>query len=463
MPLNEAVFEPSSKLLFLHKKRAPDALQGHSLTIDQCDEAKPRCSACARHGVSCEYAFIARSESSSSRQHDRTPPSDIPQHIRADSEPLDSSLDPKLELRLMHEWTAYVCQSFSTAWEFWRYQAPLIALEFRYMLDAMHALAALHASRQPTRQWVPLESRMVEIRTPSSAREQDRSDHWNFKDRNYEELLAHSLTSTGNNAFLASKHSAEMVNISRMYFDRAIDGHRKALSDLNMENIEAVYCTSVIVSIVALFTLSESEDDSMLMSVNPIQWLRLSRGTVYITSRWQEIIGPVWLGASGVFYGKEDTTQSDPSFDRENERPFGKLLTWAKDFEAMTAEDYEAYQKTLAYIGAIYKGIVDGTDTSLATCRRLVALPSRCPPRFVDLAEAKQPRALVMLSYVFATMKVTDTTTPWFRGIAERQVPKIYEELPHGWREMMAWPMAVARGEVKRQPTETFIDDILAL
>lgn len=419
-----------------------------------------------RHGVSCEYAFASRSESSSSQRNDPSSGTDTVHTLRATSEARDPSLDPYLELRLMHEWTAYVCQSFSTAWEFWRYQAPLIALEFRYMLDAMHALAALHASRQPTRQWVPLEARMIEVRTPShggAQPEQKRADYWNLKDRNYEELLANSLTSAGNNAFLASKGSAEMVSISRTYFDRAIDGHRRALSDLTMENIEAVYCTSVLVSFCALFTLSESEDDSMLMSVNPIQWLRLARGTVYITNHWQELVGSGSIGTSGVFYGKPDMGDAEELFDRQNERPFGRLLAWAKDFEAMSGNDHEAYQKTLAYIGAIYKGIIDGTDTSLATCRRLIAMPSRCPPRFVDLAEAKQPRALVMLAHVFATMKLTATTTPWFRGIAENQVPKIYEQLPQGWQEMMAWPMAVASGEVERQPTETFIDDILAL
>lgn len=366
----------------------------------------------------------------------------------------------------MHEWTAYVCQSFSTAWEFWRYQAPLIALEFRYMLDAMNALAALHASRQPTRQWVPTEARMVEVRTPGQGFSRSRRGSEEMlqpQNRDYETILANSLTSAGNNAFLASKKCGEMVAISRMYFNRAIDGHRKALSDLTMENVEAVYCTSVLVSFVALFTLSESEDDSMLMSVNPIQWLRLARGTVHITSRWNELVGTGWLGTSGVFYGTPGMTDAEALFDRQNERPFGRLLTWAKDFEAMTAEDYDAYQKTLAYIGAIYKGIIDGTDTSLATCRRLIAMPSRCPPRFVDLAEAKQPRALVMLSHVFATMKLTDKTTPWFRGIAERQVPRIYESLPQGWKEMMNWPMAVANGEVGREPRETFIDDILSL
>ena len=60
-------------------------------------------------------------------------------------------------------------------------------------------------------------------------------------------------------------------------------------------------------------------------------------------------------------------------------------------------------------------------------------------------------------------MKLIEHEVRWLKGIAERQVPKIYEQLPVGWRDMMAWPMAVARGEISREPTETQVDDISML
>lgn len=307
---------------------------------------------------------------------------------------------------------------------------------------------------------------MVEVQNPVRSPhepEPDSSEPWKLKNVEYENILAESVTNAGNNAFLASKGSSEMVGISRMYFDRAIDGHRKAIPNPTLENIEAIYCSSVLVSICALFTLSESEDDSMLPAVDPVQWLRLARGTIFFTKRWQDMVGENWLSTSGTYYGQLDKAEADELFDRDNEKPFAKLLTWREDFAAMPLEDQEAYQKTLAYIGLIYKGIVDDTDTPLATCRRILAMPSRCPPRFVNLAEAKQPRALAMLAYVFATMKLRERVTPWFRGIAERQVPKIYEQLPHAWRDMMAWPRAVVRGEFNKDPMETHIGDILVL
>lgn len=369
----------------------------------------------------------------------------------------------------MHEWTAYTCETFSTAWEFWKYQAPLIALEFRYVLDSMLALAALQASRQPIRQWIPMDGKMVLVRNPlynESHSDRDLTHHWKLKgvDKKLLSSLSKPGDNVGDNAYLATKRSIEMLAVSRMYFDRAIDGHRKALADLTVANIESVYLTSIIVSFNALFTLSESEEDSTLPSLDPIQWLRLAKGTRFICGRWCELVGDSWINSAGVFYGKPDMTDDEELFSRTHKKPFERLLTWAQDFEAMTTEDKEAYEKALCYIGLIYKCVVEGTEHPMATCRRLVALPSRCPSRFVELVEARQPRAMAMLAHVFAIMKLIDDKVEWFIGIAERQIPQIYEQLPTGWRGLpMTWPMAISKGEVDREPKETQIDDILAL
>ena len=271
------------------------------------------------------------------------------------------------------------------------------------------------------------------------------------------------VANAGIKAYLEAKRSHEMLNAFRVYFDRAIDGHRTAIANLTVENIESVYITSILVSFAALFTLSENEGDTMFPSLDPVQWVRLAQGTRFICDRWRDLVGPSWIAASGVFYGKPDLTDDFELFKSEHGLPFGKVLTWAEDFETMTADDRETYQKALSYIGLIYKGIIEGTDEPLATCRRLTAMPSRLPPRFGELVVVRQPRAFTMLAHIFACMKLISDKASWFRGIAERQVPKIYEQLPVGWREMMAWPMAVANGEVDREPKETQIHDILLL
>lgn len=150
---------------YIQRYRALLALlrQPHLLTDDvslQCDEARPRCTACTRHNVPCVYAH-APSSNTLEPQERPSEPANGPYYDQPEqngSVPVEA-FDHMLELRLMHEWTAYTSKTFSTTWEFWYYQAPFLALEYRYLLDAMLAIAALHASKQPPAQWNPIEGR----------------------------------------------------------------------------------------------------------------------------------------------------------------------------------------------------------------------------------------------------------------------------------------------------------------
>lgn len=105
-------------------------------------------------------------------------------------------------------------------------------------------------------------------------------------DRDYSQQVTHS----GNRAWLNTKCRPQMLTVSRFYFDRAIEGHRKALDDLSVENIESVYMTSILVSFHAVFVLSESEEDTTLPSLDFLQWMRLAKGTRYICARWYDLV-----------------------------------------------------------------------------------------------------------------------------------------------------------------------------
>ena len=167
------------------------------------------------------------------------------------------------------------------------------------------------------------------------------------------------------------------------------------------------------------------------------------------------MVGHEWLAQSGAFYGKPDLSDGKELFRRHHAAPFEKLVTWAQDYERITDEDLDAYTKTLSYIGLMYKGISEVFDEPRATCRRIMALPSVCPGRFIEMLDMAQPRALAILMHVFACMRLIADKVHWFAGIAERQVPMLYERLPNAWREVVQWPMRVAGGDVSSTPYET--------
>ncbi|CAK4032179.1 isoflavone reductase family [Lecanosticta acicola] len=438
----------------LNHKKARTGCQRCKQRKVKCDEVKPRCSACSRHNVTCEYVEPAPRKSDALAVQHASP--DVYSALREDGTHI---LDPRLELKLMHEWTAYTCASFSTELDFWRFQAPLFAMEHRLVLDAMFGLAALYFSRRSSTQWIPMAGRMVPIRDPGHGPLQASPEVVAANGANAVDLAATADAA----AFVDAGASQEMLINARKYFDRAIDGHQRAVQNLSRDNIEAVYITSILISFHALFTLGEHEGDSTLPSLDPLFWLRLADGTRYLCEVWRGFAGDEWIENNAVYFGRVKLAEEDALFQQEQGKPFQQLLTFAEDYESSNPDDKDAYQKAVAYLAFVHKSISQNTDDALVNCRRLVAMPSRLPKRFNELIEVRQPRAVVILAHAFATMKLISDKVPWFRTIAERQIPSIYQVLPAGWRELMSWPMKVAEGKIAQGTEEADIRDILSL
>lgn len=254
-----------------------------------------------------------------------------------------------------------------------------------------------------------------------------------------------------------------MLITARIYFDRAIDGHRRGLSALTRENVEAVYITSILVSYHALFTLSDSDEDRTLPTLDPVVWLRLADGTRYLCDVWKDFVGDEYLESNGVYFGRSRLHEEEALFQREQGKPFEKLVSNFEEYELVSPEDKDSYQKCTAYLALVYTSITEGSEPAMANCRRLAALPSRLPKRFLELLDMHAPRAMVMLAHAFALMKLISDKVPWFAGVAERQVPRIQQQLPPSWHELMVWPMKVVEGRTEQETKGIDIRDIISL
>lgn len=224
-----------------------------------------------RNGLDYQQSFVTRDQT----------------HVTSD----EHTLDPMLELRLMHEWNTQVPQSFSTAWEFWQRQAPLIAFEHRYVLDALLCLAALHAHRRQPQQWLALEGRMApSLKESSSTRI---SGPVNGPETHQLWKLSSEMDATETSdvrSRLRMDHLAleqqrsELLRVARVYFDRALAGQNKSLPVLDAESGEACYLASICVTWAALFFLGEDQDGTTPGLNNPIQWAHIAHGSRVVVS-----------------------------------------------------------------------------------------------------------------------------------------------------------------------------------
>lgn len=189
----------------------------------------------------------------------------------------------------MHEWATQVPKSFSTAWEFWTSQAPLLAFEHRYVLDSILCLAALHASRRKSQQWLALEGRMVpsagdQPTIHSALGKAQQQQSWTLPSE-VVDSEAGSFRSRARMDHLAlEQQQAEMLRVARAYFDRALAGQNKALPSIDAESGEACYLASICVSYAALFSLGEDQDEANSWLDDPIQWVRIAHGSRVVVS-----------------------------------------------------------------------------------------------------------------------------------------------------------------------------------
>jgi len=208
-------------------------------------------------------------------------------HVTSD----EHALDPVLELRLMHEWNTQVPQSFSTAWEFWQRQAPLIAFEHRYVLDSLLCLAALHAHRRQPQQWLALEGRMAptlkeQSSTMISGPLNGQAIHQSWKlPSEMDTSEASDVRSRLHMDHLAlEQQRGELLRVARVYFDQALTGQNKALPVIDTENGEACYLASICVTWAALFFLGEDLNSTNPWLNDPIQWARVAHGSRVVVS-----------------------------------------------------------------------------------------------------------------------------------------------------------------------------------
>ncbi|PQE24454.1 C6 finger domain-containing protein [Rutstroemia sp. NJR-2017a BBW] len=99
-----------------------------------------------------------------------------------------------------------------------------------------------------------------------------------------------------------------------------------------------------------------------------------------------------------------------------------------------------AYQSALTYLGSIH-------HHPLATARRFTAFGLQVPKTFIDLVEAKEPRALIIFAHYFALAKCLtlreDPMFWWIGDTVDREVRGLLGMLGKGWDDILGWVKTV--------------------
>lgn len=253
----------------------------------------------------------------------------------------------------------------------------------------------------------------------------------------------------------------ELVRASHSYMATTLSEYSASLSQgINEENAEALFLTAALIAFQSTASRIFSRDDGGDVKdrsdgyVLPMSWFHSFQGVkAVVASSW------MWLRNSRVVI---PIIEAQPALNlnlSEHETTFfGDLLLGLDDELAQYGESgdsssnlltRQAYQHAVAVLNWAHK--IPHTGASLV----FLATVSR---RFIELLEARRPRALAILASYFALLKCLDGLW-WMRGVARREVVGIvslFDPDDEEWWPRLQWPLRVVLYEGDSVPAEVW-------
>ncbi len=251
------------------------------------------------------------------------------------------------------------------------------------------------------------------------------------------DALMHALL-----AFTAShlKHSdpsdTEAASAHEQYLSMTIREHNEDVANFTRSNIDAACMTATFIRLIAC---SKEQVRPRRPYSPPMQWLKMVRSACQVYSvalglvredhsslafrfidRFQDAINPEILQTQANF---------PPRLTHLLHRTDAHLLV-----EPWSVRIEHAYASTLNIIGHILDDLITQREAKPDdTCRRLILFPHFLNQYFVDLVDAQQPRALVILGHYFALLKRCSHLW-WIGNSGEKELEGLTSVLPEDWR-----------------------------
>jgi hypothetical protein len=240
-----------------------------------------------------------------------------------------------------------------------------------------------------------------------------------------------------------------------MYLSLAIRQQRDAVASQKIDDPDitnAIFLSTVLLSYQALGLASQRTEKIHQAYIPPTQWLRMVHG---ITSAAQMVnavasstSSPTSPGFSLVQFlaeqgGAPDFRDEAAIFHPSHREPFQPLLDWANYPEPLSHDEsyVDVYEKTLSYVGGLYRGMLD-RESPRALFRRVLCFGIKVPTEFSAFVEQGRPRAIAILAHHCAMAYCVNDH--WiFDGFAEREVEGLGSLLPLEWHWAMEWPIAM--------------------
>jgi hypothetical protein len=298
-----------------------------------------------------------------------------------------------LELKLLHNFTTVTCKTLSISSpvleRIWRVTVPELAFSSAsYLADTLLAVSALH------------------LRS-------------------------------------SSPQDKELIRASHSYMASACSEYGACLSKgVTESNADALFLTAALIAFQStasrIFTRDDINERTGGYSL-PLSWFHSFQGVkAVVAASWQ------WLRISSIVIPIIESQPAlnlnlsgDPTF-------FSDLIVGVDDEIVKLEPDPATHMSTrMAYQHAI--AVLDWAHKIPYTGAPLVFLAT-VSRRYIELLEARRPRALAILASYFALLKCLDDVW-WLKGVARREIMGIvslFDPDDEEWWPRLQWPLRIA-------------------
>ncbi|KAH7160590.1 hypothetical protein EDB81DRAFT_642435 [Dactylonectria macrodidyma] len=214
------------------------------------------------------------------------------------------------------------------------------------------------------------------------------------------------------------------------YRARSFEGYRRAVEAAEPESYAALIANSLFLTALSSQVFREEDGKDLYI----IDWMVVWRGIGLVI----DLMGIDKLFNTGMY-----ALFQRPSIDlqKASDAIPNHLLFMVSSIKSDEPDyaDVDAYHNTLKYLGSLYVSLQD--DIPPVVSLRIITWFTFLPRRFIELARQRRPRALVIIAYYAAFLKIVRSVW-WLGGVGQRSLIDICKHLGSEWEHLLPIPQA---------------------
>ncbi|KAM6506350.1 hypothetical protein FSOLCH5_013337 [Fusarium solani] len=212
------------------------------------------------------------------------------------------------------------------------------------------------------------------------------------------------------------------------YRARFLEGYRRAVEAAAPETYVAIMASSIYLTVLSSQAFREKNSPELYI----LDWMVIWRGISLIIDQ---------MGVENIFDTGMYALFERPAIDLEASTASipNHLLFMVSSIKPYDPDypDVATYHDTLKYLGSLYMYLREGFSPVMNL--RIISWFTFLPRRFIDLARQRRPRALVIIAYYAAFLKLIKSIW-WLKGVGERSLDDLCNYLGPEWEHLLLVP-----------------------